>query len=507
MDKLLNELKTRLNEIYDLRMASELLSWDQHTHMPAQGARARGRQRAILVRIAQEKFIDKRIGELLDKLEPLVEHLPYESYEASLVRVTRRQYERTLKVPPQFMGMFYQHTTETFQVWAKARPENDFRSVQPYLERMLDLSRQMADFFPGYDHIADPLIDIYDFGMKADQLRRLFADLRTRMVPLVEAITAQEPLEDGFLHHSYSATEQLKFSTQVAREIGYDFERGRLDLSPHPFTTKFSLDDVRITTRVKEHDLNEALFSSIHEAGHAMYEQGIDRAFEATPLGKGTSAGVHESQSRLWENIVGRSRGFWEYFLPVLKEVFPEQLSGITVDTFYRGVNKVQPSLIRTDADEVTYNLHVMLRFDLELEMLEGKLAIKDLPEAWHARYEQDLGVRAPDDRDGVLQDAHWYDGFIGGAFQGYTLGNIIAAQFYESALQAQPEITQEIRKGKFATLHGWLVENIYQHGSRFTTHELLERVTGSGLSIEPYLRYMEHKFGELYGLNGGNPK
>jgi carboxypeptidase Taq len=364
----------------------------------------------------------------------------------------------------------------------------------------------MAEFFPGYDHIADPLIEMNDYGMKAKDLQKLFADLRQSLVPLVETITAQEPVRDSFLYSSYPASEQMKFGSAVARDIGYDFERGRLDLTAHPFTTKFSLDDVRITTRVNENDLSDAFFSTVHEAGHAMYEQGIDKAYESTPLGLGTSAGVHESQSRLWENIVGRSRNFWEYYLPHLKQVFPEQLHGVSIEEFYRAVNKVQRSLIRTDADEVTYNLHVMLRFDLELEMLEGKLDIQDLPDAWNARYEQDLGIHSPDDRNGVLQDVHWYDNFIGGAFQGYTLGNITGAQFYEAALQAHPEIPQEVRRGNFSPLLGWLRENIYRHGSKFTTQELLQRVTGKQLSIDAYLRYMTHKFGELYSLKEMHP-
>ena len=265
--------------------------------------------------------------------------------------------------------------------------------------------------------------------------------------------------------------------------------------------TKFAWGDVRITTRYNETDLGDGLFSSIHETGHALYELGIDRKYEGTPLDTGTSAGVHESQSRLWENIVGRSAGFWEYYYPKLATAFPEQTAGTGVETFYKAVNKSQPSLIRTDADEVTYNLHVIIRFGLELDLLEGKLAVADLPEAWHARYVESLGVRAPDDRDGVLQDVHWYGGPIGGVFQGYTLGNIMASQFYAAALKAHPEIPGDIRQGKFGTLHTWLRENIYQHGSKYTANELLERVTGGPLALAPYLEYLRTKYGQIYGL------
>lgn len=263
--------------------------------------------------------------------------------------------------------------------------------------------------------------------------------------------------------------------------------------------TKFSLGDVRITTRVKETDLSEALFSTLHEAGHAMYEQGIRFDLEGTPLAGGTSAGVHESQSRLWENLVGRSRPFWQHYYPQLQAQFSNQLGAVSLDEFYGAINKVQRSLIRTDADEVTYNLHVMIRFDLELALLEGSLAIKDLPEAWHGRYQSDLGLRAPDNRDGVLQDVHWYAGTIGGSFQGYTLGNIMSALFYDQAIQQHPAIPDEIGQGQFATLHNWLRDNIYQHGSKFTANELIERVTGGPLTITPYINYLKQKFGELY--------
>jgi carboxypeptidase Taq len=335
--------------------------------------------------------------------------------------------------------------------------------------------------------------------MKAATIRTLFAELRAQLVPIVQAITAQSPTDDSCLRQHFPEDQQWAFGLEVIKRFGYDFHRGRQDKTHHPFTTKFSLGDVRITTRVKEDYLAEALFGTLHEAGHAMYEQGINRDFEGTPLANGTSAGVHESQSRLWENVVGRSRGFWQFFYPQLQAIFPSQLGAVPLETFYRAVNKVERSLIRTDADEVTYNLHVMIRFDLELALLEGRLAIRDLPAAWRERYQADLGIVPPDDRDGVLQDVHWYAGIIGGVFQGYTLGNIMNAQFYEAALRAHPEIPAEIARGEFTTLHDWLKANIYQHGSKYTASELMERATGQPLSIEPYIRYLRAKYGELY--------
>ena len=501
MEKKLQELKNRLYEVNDLNMIGAILNWDQSTYMPPGGAAARGRQMSTVARIAHEKFTDAAVGKLLDDLQPYEESLPYDHDDAALIRVTRRNYEQLTKVPADLLAAVFEHGAETYQLWAKARPENDFTAVAPHLEKTIDYSRQIANCFPGYDHIADPLIDFSDLGMKAESVRTLFAELRDALVPLVQAITAQDPADDSCLKQTYPEADQLAFGQKIIKAYGYDFERGRQDKTHHPFMTKFSLGDVRITTRVKENDLSEALFSTLHESGHALYEQGINMAYEGTPLANGTSSGVHESQSRLWENQVGRSRTFWEHYYPQLQAAFPAQLKNVSLDTFYRAVNKVQRSLIRTDADEVTYNLHVMIRFDLELALLEGSLAVKDLPEVWHGRYQSDLGLRAPNDTDGVLQDVHWYGGVVGGVFQGYTLGNIMSALFYERALAAHPTIPAEIGQGQFGTLHTWLQDNIYTHGSKFTANELVERVTGAPLTIVPYIRYLQTKFGELYTL------
>jgi carboxypeptidase Taq len=506
MPKQLDELKTRLMEVYDVQHAGYLLNWDESTYMPRGGAIARGRQFALLGRLAHEKFIDPEIGHLLDDLRPYEESLPYDSDDASFIRVGRREYERLLKIPPQFTEDFYKHMSKCFNTWVSARPENNFKALEPLLERTVDYSRQMADFFPGYEHVADPLIDQADHGMKATTLRKLFANLRRELIPIVQAITSQPTVDDACLKLHYPQADQLAFGLEVIRQLGYDFERGRQDLTFHPFQTTISLGDVRITTRVDEHNLNDALFSTIHEAGHAMYEQGIRMELDSTPLGAGVSAGMHESQSRTWENLVARSRGFWDYFYPRLQVKFPAQLKHVSLDAFYRAINKVQPSLIRVDADEVTYNLHVLIRFDIELALLEGNLLVRDLPEYWHLRYQADLGIRAPDDRDGVMQDVHWFSGFVGGSFQGYTLGNILGAQFFAQALKSHPEIPSEMASGRFNTLHSWLVENIYQHGSKFTANELVERVCGSPLSIAPYIAYLTTKYNELYHLPKAEP-
>ncbi len=500
MEKKLAELKARLAEVSDLNAAQAVLGWDQSTHMPPGGAAARGRQLAILAQISQEKAIDPAIGRLLDELQKYAESLPFDSDEASLVRVARRDYERNIKVPPEYVARFSAHQAESYQAWAEARPANDFGKVRPHLEKTVELSREFAGYFPGYEHVADPLIDLFDYGMKASSVRLLFAGLREQTVPLVKAITSQPVADDACLKQSFPEDRQIAFSRDVIQRLGFDYERGRQDKSPHPFTTTFSVGDVRITTRVQEKDLGDCLFSMIHEGGHAMYEQGVNPEYDGTPLMGGTSSGVHESQSRLWENVVGRSRGFWDYFYPSLQKTFPN-LKKVALDKFYRAINKVERSLIRTDADEVTYNLHVMLRFEFELQLLEGKLAVKDLPEAWRERFKTDFGIAPPDDKDGVLQDVHWFAGFVGGAFQGYTLGNVLSAQFFAAALKAHPEIVAEMGKGKFDTLLAWLKENIYRHGRKYTAPELVRRVTGTDIDIGPYVAYLRSKYGELYKL------
>lgn len=501
MREKLQELRTRLVEVDDLRSANRLLFWDQSTYMPPGGAAARARQSATLDRLAHEKLTDPAVGKLLEDLRPYEESLAHDSDDASLIRVTRREYERAVKAPAEFAAELSAHSAASYQAWTTARPADDFAAVEPYLEKTLDLSRRYAEYFPGYSHVADPLIREADEGLDAAAVRSLFADLRAELVPLAQAITSQPPADDSCLRQEFPEATQLEFGIGVIRRLGYDFSRGRQDKTHHPFMTKFSLGDVRITTRTKPNDLREALFSTIHESGHAMYEQGIRPDYEATPLGGGTSSGVHESQSRLWENLVGRSRGFWQHFYPCLQATFPSQLAAVPLETFYRAINRVERSLIRVDADEVTYNLHVMLRFDLELAMLEGRLAIRDLPEAWRERMKSDVGVAPRDDRDGVLQDVHWYGGRVGGAFQGYTIGNILSAQFMEAAIRAHPEIPAQIAAGEFDTLRSWLVEHVYRHGSKLTPPELVERATGSPLTIAPYVRYLRQKYGELYGI------
>jgi carboxypeptidase Taq len=499
-ESLFADLKRRLREIADLDAVGAVLSWDQATYMPKDGAEARGRQGALISRLTHERMTDVELGRVLDRLAGYAEGLPGDSDEARLIAVARRDFEKAIKVPVDLVERWSALCSAAYEVWKRARPNDDFAAVRPYLEKQLDISREYAELFAPYRHIIDPLIDDRDEGLTCAVVQSLFAQLRRQLLPIVEHVCDQPPADDACLHAEFPEAAQIDFGLAVARAFGYDLERGRIDKTPHPFCTKFSSGDVRITTRVKSNDLSEALFSTLHEAGHALYEQGVAPELAGTPLGRGTSMGVHESQSRLWENVVGRSLDLWRHFYPPLRTTFPTALADVPIETFHRAINKVQRSLIRTDADEVTYNLHIILRFDLEVALLEGSLAVEDLPEAWRARYRSDLGVSAPNDRDGCLQDVHWYSGGIGGAFHSYTIGNMLSAQLYAAALRAHPEISDQIAVGEFGTLRAWLGENVYRHGRKFGADEVVRRATGEEMTISPYIAYLREKYGALYG-------
>jgi carboxypeptidase Taq len=402
----LTALKQAMQVVEDLQAIGRLLAWDQSTYMPSRGALSRARHIALVERIAHERLTNPRVGELLDALEAVAGSWDYDSDEAGLLRAARRKYDRAAKLPTDFYQEFIRHTAESYQVWKRARRDDDFDRIRPYLEQTLKYSREWADYFQPYEHVADPLIERWEPGMRVSLVKQLFDQLKPRLLDLQGRILDKPALDRSVLEQDFPVAKQLDYADFLAARVGYDFERGRQDLTAHPFETRIAGDDVRITTRVTTNDLPESLLSTIHEAGHAMYEQAIDPAYDATPLGRGASAAVHESQSRLWENIVGRSRGFWNWAFDELQHRFPEQFADSNPGQIYAAVNAVQPSLIRTEADEVTYNLHVMIRFDLELKMLEGDLSIADLPEAWADRYQQDLGIRPPDFRNGVMQDA-----------------------------------------------------------------------------------------------------
>ncbi len=499
MQERFDELKTLLARVADLNAAADVLEWDQETYMPDGAAGARAHQVATLRKLAHEFFTADEVGTLLEALAPATQGLDPVSTEASLVRVARRDYEKAFKIPAALVAEMAEAVARGKQAWRKARATDTYATFAPHLERLIDLNVQKAEALGYDDCLYDALLDQYEEGMKTATVEAVFADLRARLVPIVHAIAEREPPDNRVLHQPFDKQKQWDFGLEVIKDFGYDFEHGRQDLSTHPFTTSFSITDVRLTTRVDERYLPPALFGTLHECGHGLYEQGIDPALDRTPLADGTSLGMHESQSRLWENLVGRSRAFWQCYYPRLQAVFPGQLADVSLEAFYRGINKVEPSLIRVEADEVTYNLHVMLRFELEQAMVEGRVTVADLPELWNAKMEDYLGLRPETDADGVLQDIHWSLGALG-YFPTYSLGNLMSAQLFDQAKQDLPGLDAQIAAGQFAELLGWLRTNIHQYGRKLEALEILERVTGEGLNAGPWLDYIREKYGEIYG-------
>ena len=489
----LQELRGILARVNDLSSAASLLHWDQATYMPAGGGAARGRQLSTLSQLAHETFVQPRVGELLESLRDLESETDPDGFESALIRVTRRDYEKAARIPTEFEARMSEHSALAYETWTRARPANDWNLIRPIMEKTLDLSRELASFTP-HEHPADPLIDDSDPGFTAAQISALFEALRAELVPLVSEVTSRAPADDAVLRGHFDVKAQRQFAREVVGGFGYGFERGRMDATHHPFMTKFSLGDVRITIREDEEEVSSLLLGAMHEAGHGMYEQGISPIYEATPLANGASSGLHESQSRLWENFVGRSPQFWRHYYPKFQAALP-QFESVKLDDFLVALNRSERTFIRTEADELTYNLHVMIRFDLELQMLDGRLEIQDLPDAWNARYLSDLGVTVPDYHDGCLQDVHWFMGAIGGAFQCYTLGNILSAQFFEAAKQAHPNIESDMERGEFGDLHDWLTGNLYRFGRAREPQQLIESATGGPLQIGPYMNYLREKY------------
>lgn len=498
----LTQLKERLAQISDLSNVASVLNWDQQVNMPPGGSEPRAHHLSTVESLAHALLVADETGELLDGAAEDVAGLAYESDDASLVRVTQREYEKMRRVPASLVAQRARATSRAFDVWQEARAESDFKRFQPHLERVVDLTIQYAEAIGYEDRLYDALLDRYEPEMKTSQLIEVFDGLKKGLLPLVEMIAERDqPFDAPFFDRRYPDQAQWDFGTRVLKDMGFDFEHGRQDRSVHPFTTSFSPLDVRLTTRVDPRRLQSALFGTIHEGGHALYDQGIRLALDRTPLCTGASYGVHESQSRLWENVVARSRAFWSHYLPVLREFFPEQLAGVDLETFYRAINRVEPSPIRVEADEVTYNLHIFLRFELERALLNGRLDVADLPEAWNAKMEEYLGVTPPDDAQGVLQDVHWSAGLFG-YFPSYTLGNLLGAQFYDEALGETPALSSQIAAGDFGPLLTWLRKHIHQHGKKFTPAELIERATGESLTAEPFLTYLRKKYGHIYELD-----
>ena len=504
----LEPLTTRLLEIQRINSAASVLSWDQETYMPAGGGEARAEQIAVLQGLAHQKLVSSDVQHLLSQwVDPTTGQAadqPGETWDEpsrSLLREVWRDFSRAKKLPSDFVVTLSRECSLAQQVWAEAKEQNTFAMFLPNLRTVIQLKREEAEYLGYHDSPYNALLDVYEPGSTIAALQPVFATLKARLVPLLKRITQSHvPIDDGILHHSYDQARQLEFGRLVLMAMGYDFKRGRLDLSAHPFTTSFHPTDVRVTTRVHEHELQSCLFSCIHEGGHGLYDQGLDQRYFGTPLGDSVSLGIHESQSRLWENCVGRSRPFWRFFYPLLQQTFHHQLRGVDIEQFYAAINRVKPSMIRVEADELTYNLHIMLRFEIEQALVESKTQPEDLPAIWNQKMKDYLGIVPTSDAEGVLQDVHWSFGAFG-YFPTYTLGNLYSVQFFEQAKLEIPHMEDEIAAGQLMVLRRWLEQKIHRWGRMFTPAHLAERVTGSSVSPEPFLNYVEKKYGELYQL------
>ncbi|NOT25406.1 MAG: carboxypeptidase M32 [Acidobacteria bacterium] len=491
-------LTTLLAEVADLRHAAELLEWDERVYMPAGGAEVHGEMQATLRRLAHEKFTSDAVGQALDDLKRTQGSGNPDSRESRIVAVTARDYDKATKVPPRYVAEHALAVSAAQHAWGEARAASDFAAFLPHLQRVVELKREYVSFFPPAAHPYDTLLDDYEPGMTTADVQSIFGVLRKRQVALIGALAQRPQVDDSFLRVSYAERDLWDFAVEVITAFGFDWTHGRQDKSAHPFATSFGSEDVRITTRWVEDQPLGLLFGTMHEAGHALYEQGVDRIHHRTQLEGGASLGVHESQSRLWENLVGRSLPFWEHFYPMLQARCRSQLAGVTVEQFYKAINKVERSLIRVEADEATYNLHVMLRLELEIALIEGSLAVKDLPDAWNGRVEEYLGIRPPSDKLGVLQDIHWSAGLFG-YFATYALGNLIAAQLWEKFEALEPSRDGQIGRGDFSRLRAWLKSELHQHGRMYQPKELVARITGGPIDPEPYLRYLEGKYTAVY--------
>ncbi len=498
MPTTLSQLRDRLGRARDLRSAVNLLEWDQEVNMPPKGAEARGFQLATLSAVAHRAFTDPEVGVLLDAAS----RDGLSSDDRALVSEARYDYDRAAKLPAEFVEQFAKLRSEAYEVWVKARNDQNFALFEPHLAKIVDMSRKKADYLGFEESPYDALLEDYERGMTASKLDAIFGPLVEAQSALIRRILDSSNQPDfPWLDQTWDPDTQYAFTFEVLRDMGYDFEAGRQDRSVHPFSTEFDIGDVRVTTRVDPKDLFAALTGSMHEGGHALYEQGFDPRDRRTPLAAAPSLGMHESQSRMWENMIGRSLPFWKHYAPKLKERWGAQLEGVTAEDIFRAINIVRPSFIRVEADECTYNLHVILRYEIERAMIEGTLAVRDIPEVWNEKVKAYLGLDVPNDAVGCLQDIHWSHGLIG-YFPTYALGNLYAAQLFEQIERDTPNLWVKIEQGNFKPLLTWLRSHIHQHGRRHTASELVRTATGRAPDSAAYLKYLENKYAGLYGLS-----
>ena len=493
---LYEDYKSKMQKITDVRMAIAVLSWDQETYLPEKGASFRGQQITTLSSLAHAQFTDPALGETLRELQ---DRTDMDAVSSKNVELSLEDYEKNLKYPAPFVAALSQATSASYHAWIKARKANDYKIFAPELATMVSLKKQEADILGYTQHPYNALLNEYEKGATVSMLDTIFGEVKTAMTPFLKGIAARPQVSKDLLFKTYPSAKQWAFGMDILKAMGYDLKAGRQDVSEHPFTTSFSPEDVRVTTRVDEKDFGNMTWSCIHEGGHALYEQGLRTDQYGLPCGEAASLGIHESQSRLWENNIGRSKGFWQHHYPALQALFPENLQAHSLNDFYQAINQVQPSLIRTEADELTYHSHIMIRYEIEKALIDGSLATADLSAVWNQHYQQYLGVKVPDDVQGVLQDIHWSHGSFG-YFPTYSLGSFYAAQFFAAAKAQLPGLEAQIAQGEYSALLQWLRQQIHVYGRFYTSNELCEKVTGAPLQFKYFFDYAQEKYGEIYG-------
>jgi len=493
--KLYSTYKTKMQKIADVKYASAVLQWDQETYLPPKGNDFRGQQIATLSEIAHQLFTDKTMGELLEELS-LCEDLT--SSEKRNIVLSKEDYERNIKLSAAFVRQLSETVNQSYHAWAKARKENSFALFEQPLHELIQLKKQEADMLGYEQHPYNALMNDYDKGLTVSKVDSLFVELKTPLLNLLDSLKNKKSIDNSFLFQKFKKDNQWEFGLEILKRIGFDFEAGRQDISLHPFTTNFSSKDVRVTTRIDEHDFSNMTWSCLHEGGHALYEQGLPADQYGLPLGEYCSLSIHESQSRLWENCIGRGLPFWQHNFKLLTNSFPKQLKDINIEKFYKGINSVSPSLIRTEADELTYHFHVMIRYEIEKMLIEGSLPTKDIPACWNEMYQKYLGIKVPDDNRGCLQDIHWSHGSFG-YFATYSLGSLYAAQLYSTIEKKYPAVSEDLTNGKINSIQDWLKKEIYCNGRYYSSEELCKKATGETLQSSYFIEYATKKFSEIY--------
>jgi carboxypeptidase Taq len=496
----ISKLREHLETLSDLRIINGLVEWDQQTMMPPRGVKTRAEALATLGRLSHDMFVSSDTGRLLDAAAGDLDGNEPDSDEASLVRVTRRRWEKARLVPSELTADLARAGSMGQEAWVRARAQSDFKSFAPYLEHNIELARRYVDCFDRFDCAYDALLDDYEPGMRTAEVAALFAELKSELVPMIATLAEHaDRVDDSILHGSFPIDRQRRLVADVVTRMGFDRESWRMDDAVHPFATGLGANDVRITTRWDQGYFPSSLFGAMHECGHGLYEAGISASLQRTPLGHGESLGLHESQSRMWENMVGRGRAFSGVLARTVVDDLGDSVGSLDADTLYRAVNRVHPSYIRVEADEATYGMHIVLRFELEQDLIEGRVKVAELPEVWNARFKEYVGLDVPDDSLGVLQDVHWSAGLIG-YFSTYALGNLIAGQLWEKAHLDVPDLDAQIAAGELVGLREWLRETVHRHGSKFSSRELLERIVGGPITVGPFVGYLQRKLGDVYG-------